>query len=142
MDKTVLGRQQGERMRLIIADDQAAIVEVTRCLLAVDFDVIATVDSGVGAFVAITRLQPDCAVLDISMPDVNGIEVAKRLKAAGSTAKIVFLTVHEDPDFVDEAVAAGGLGYVVKSRIGVDLKTALCCAIAGDLFVSPSIKMN
>lgn len=130
-------------MRLIIADDHHAIVEAALHLLVTpEFDVMAIVQTGHAAVESILMLKPDCAVLDISMPDFSGIEVAKRVKAAGSSAKVVFLTVHDDPDIVDEAVAAGGLGYVAKSRIGIDLKSALRCALADSPFISPSIKIN
>jgi DNA-binding NarL/FixJ family response regulator len=128
------------RMRLVIADDHAAILEAVTRLLAPDFDIIATADTGSTALEAITRLHPDCAVLDISMHEFSGIEVAKRLKAGGSNVKIVFLTVHEDSDFVEEAVAVGAIGYVVKSRLASDLLPALKRALTGDVFISPSIK--
>jgi DNA-binding NarL/FixJ family response regulator len=130
------------RIRLVIADDHIAILEAVNRLLASDFDIIATANGGFNALEAITTLHPDCAVLDISMHDFSGIEVAKRLKAAGSGAKVVFLTVHEDPDFVDEALAVGATGYVVKSRMASDLRPALKRALAGGLFISPSIKMT
>jgi DNA-binding NarL/FixJ family response regulator len=130
------------RIRLVIADDNAAILETVSRLLAPDFDIIATADTGGSALEAIIRLCPDCAVLDISMHEFSGIEVARCLKASGSNAKIVFLTVHEDSDFVEEAVAVGAIGYVVKSRLATDLQPALKCALLGDLFVSPSIKMT
>jgi DNA-binding NarL/FixJ family response regulator len=127
-------------MRLVIADDHAAVLETVARLLAPDFDIIASADTGSTALEAIVRLHPDCAVLDISMHDFSGIEVAKRLKASGSNAKIVFLTVHEDSDFVEEAVAVGAIGYVVKSRLASDLQPALKSALLGDLFISPSIR--
>jgi len=73
------------------------------------------------------------------MPVVNGIEAARQLTASGARAKIVFLTVHADEDYVREAQAAGGLGYVVKSRLASDLAPALRAALAGRAFVSPSI---
>jgi DNA-binding NarL/FixJ family response regulator len=129
-------------MRLVIADDHAAILETVTRLLAPDFDIIATADTGRTALEAIIKLDPDCAVLDISMHDFSGIEVAKRLKAGGSDTKVIFLTVHEDSDFVEEAVAVGAIGYVVKSRLASDLLPALKSALTGDLFISPSIKMN
>jgi DNA-binding NarL/FixJ family response regulator len=129
-------------MRLVIADDNAAILETVTRLLTPDFDIIATADTGSIALEAITRLHPDCAVLDISMHEFGGIEVAKCLKASGSNVKIVFLTVHEDSDFVEEAVAVGAIGYVVKSRLASDLQPALKSALLGDLFISPSIRMT
>lgn len=78
-------------------------------------------------------------VLDISMPVLNGIEAARQLKAAGAWAKVVFLTVHRDLDYVLAALAAGAQGYVVKSRPASDLLLALREALAGRSFVSPSI---
>jgi len=129
-------------MRLVIADDHVAILETVTRLLAPDFDIIATADTGRTALEAIIQLDPDCAVLDISMADFSGIEVAKRLKAGGSDAKVIFLTVHEDSDFVEEAIAVGAIGYVVKSRLASDLLPALKHALTGDVFISPSIKMN
>ena len=75
-------------------------------------------------------------VLDISMPVLNGIEAARRLKAAGFRAKIVVLTVHEDEDYLRAALAAGADGYVVKSRLARDLPLALREALAGRTFVS------
>jgi len=74
-------------MRLIIADDQILMLDVVKRLLATDYNVIASVDRGDSAFEAITRMEPDIAVLDVSMPDVSGIEVARRLQANGSTTK-------------------------------------------------------
>jgi DNA-binding NarL/FixJ family response regulator len=76
-------------------------------------------------------------VLDISMPGMSGIELAIRLRKAGSTAAFVFLTVHDDEELIHAAREAGGLGYVVKPRLGVDLLYAVQEARAGRLFVSP-----
>lgn len=129
-------------MRLIIVDDHPEMVSTVTRLLRPHYDIVATTDKGCKALEAITVLEPDCVVMDISMPDLSGIEVAQRLKAIHSHAKIVFLTVHEDPDFVQEALAAGANGYVVKSQLTSDLPAALKRALAGDLFISPSINMN
>jgi DNA-binding NarL/FixJ family response regulator len=70
---------------------------------------------------------------------LNGIEAARKLTAAGTRAKIVFLTVHTDEDYVRAAQQAGGLGYVVKSQLASDLAPAVREALAGRPFVSPSI---
>ena len=80
---------------------------------------------------------PDVIVLDISMPGMNGFEVASRLRQTGSKAALVFLTVHDDGDFVAAAKAVGGIGYVVKSRLVSDLALAVLEAQAGRPFVSP-----
>ena len=77
-------------------------------------------------------------VLDISMPNGNGLDAARRLKADGMRAKIVFLTVHDDPDFLREGLLAGGMGYVIKDRLVSDLPRAVHDAVAGRKFVSAS----
>ena len=76
------------------------------------------------------------------MPVMDGIAAARSLRASGSRAKIVFLTVHGDPDYVRAALAAGALGYVVKYRLASDLLPALREALAGRSFVSPSIRLE
>lgn len=73
---------------------------------------------------------------------MNGLEAARRLRAAGSRVKIVFLTVHDDPDYVREALGSGALGYVVKSRLVLDLSHALREAMAGRQFVSPGVERD
>ena len=127
------------RARVILADDHAEFLAAAAQLLEPEFEVIKTVSNGQAAVEEATRLEPDLLVLDIGMPALNGIEAARKLKADGSHAKIVFLTVHHDGDYVRAAQAASGLGYVVKPRLASDLKTALREALAGRSFVSPGI---
>jgi len=107
--------------------------------LAPHYDVVRTVANGKAMLDEATRLEPDVVVLDISMPVLNGIEAARKLKATGSRAKIVFLTVHADQDFVRAAFGAGAVGYVLKSELASDLLTCLSQADAGSPFVSPAI---
>jgi DNA-binding NarL/FixJ family response regulator len=78
-------------------------------------------------------------VLDISMPGLTGIEAARQLREAGSSAKVVFLTVHERVEFVNACLAEGALGYVVKSRLAVDLIPAIREALSGHRFISPPV---
>ena len=89
-----------------------------------------------------TRLAPDILVLDISMPIVDGIETIRSLRATGSRSKFVFLTVHGDEDYVRAGLAAGAVGYVVKSRLASDLLPALREALAGRRFISPSLSQG
>src|SRR4029079_9445784 len=83
-------------------------------------------------------MKPDVCVIDISLPGISGIEAAIQLRELGSTATLVFLTMHEDPDYLRAALAAGAGGYVVKSRMASDLNFAIKEAMAGRLFVSAS----
>lgn len=129
------------RLRFILADDHPDMLErVVRCLD--DADIVRTVTDGAAALDAVHALRPDVLVLDISMPRLSGIQVARRLSAEGSVVKIVFLTVIEDEDFARESLAAGGSAYVVKSRLATDLAHAVQEVIAGHTFVSPSISFT
>ncbi len=124
---------------MLLADDHEAMLHRVGELLAGDCDVIGTAIDGRQALDAAQKLKPDVLVLDISMPVMNGIELAHRLKEAGAKVRIVFLTVHDDPDFAREAFEAGALGYVIKPRIASDLLVAIKQASAGRSFVSPSV---
>jgi len=101
------------------------------------FDVVGAVGDGEALVEAAGNLQPDVIITDISMPKLNGIEAADRLRESGSSSKIVFLTVHADPDFVQAALKTGALAYVSKSRITTDLLIAIEEALKGRIFVSP-----
>jgi len=120
-----------DRIRVLLADDHEAMLDRVARLLATEFGVVGTVTDGQQALDAAMALKPDVLVLDISMPVMNGIETARRLKEAGSETRIVFLTVHDDPDFAREALEAGALGYVIKQRIASDLVAAIKKAHAG-----------
>ncbi len=127
------------RIRVLLADDHEAMLDRVANLLAGECDVIGTAIDGRQALDAAIHLKPDVLVLDISMPVMNGIETAHRLKEAGAKTRIVFLTVHDDPGFARKALEAGALGYVIKPRIASDLLAAIKEAHAGRSFVSPSV---
>ncbi len=126
------------RPRVLLADDHLTMREMVTLLLEPEFDIIGAVTDGQALIEMAAELNPDVVILDITMPGLNGIEAARRLKTDGSRAKIVFLTVHDDPDFVRESLATGALGYVVKTRLASDLLVAVRRALEGRLFVSPS----
>lgn len=127
------------RPRVLLADDHADFLAAAAGVLEPEFEIVATVADGQSVLGETSRLHPDLLVLDIGMPMLNGIEAARRLRAAGSQARIVFLTVHDDGDYVRAALAASALGYVVKSRLASDLSLAVREALAGRSFVSPCI---
>jgi len=114
-----------DRIRVLLADDHEAMLDRVTRLLATEFNVVGTATDGQQALDAARELKPDVLVLDISMPVMNGIETARRLTEAGAKTRIVFLTVHDDPDFAREALEAGAQGYVVKQRIASDLVAAI-----------------
>ena len=128
-------------IRLLVAEDHAAMREKVVGTLEIEYSVVGAVRDGQEMLEAESRFNPDVVVLDISMPIVNGIEAANRLKERASRAKVVFLTVHDEPAFLKAALAAGGTGYVIKSRLASDLRLAVREAAAGRQFISPSLTM-
>lgn len=129
---------QVKLLRVLLADDHAPMLTQTVRLLDGDYEIVGQVANGLHLIEAAARLDPDVVVLDITMPGVDGIEAARRLKIAGCRAKLVFLTVHDDRDYVGAASDAGGDAYVVKARLATDLRPAIQAALAGERFVSPS----
>ncbi len=127
------------RIRVLLADDHEVMLDRVARLLATECKVVGTATDGQQALEAAQDLKPDVLVLDISMPVMNGIETAHRLREASAEARIIFLTVHDDPDYVREALEAGALGYVIKHRIASDLVAAIQEAYSGRPFLSPSL---
>ena len=131
-----------QRTRLIIADDHKLLLDTVAALLAPEFDIVGTAHDGKALLETAGRLDPDVVVLDISMPIFDGLEVARRLKKRGARAKVVFLTAHDDEDFVREALSTGAAGYVVKRSMVGDLTHAIREALAGRIFISSSLEQR
>jgi DNA-binding NarL/FixJ family response regulator len=128
-----------ERPRIIVADDHDAMLDTVSALLQPDFDIVSNVNNGRDLIREAHRLQPDVIVLDITMPVLNGIEAAHKMREDGLRARLVFLTVHEQSSFVNACFDEGALGYVTKSRLRTDLIPAIRDAISGHHFISPSL---
>ena len=122
----------------MLADDHRAVLEVVTRLLAPHFDVIGAAGDGVEAVRLATALRPDAVVLDLSMPGLDGLAVADRIRDAGLRAAVLILTVSEDPVLAEAALAAGALGFVTKARAATDLVPAVRAVLAGHRFVSAS----
>jgi len=129
-------------MRILIADDNKYIRDKVVQLLGVHFDVIGTASDGIGAVEAAKLLSPEIIVMDISMPGLSGIEAMTQIKDSQKEIKVVFLTVHDDLDFVRASLEAGGSGYVVKSRLASDLLAAIKRASEGQVFISPCVAIS
>lgn len=125
------------RARILVAEDHELMRDRVVRLLKRDFDVVDAVANGKALLEAAARLKPDVCVLDISMPLLNGIETVTCLKKSDSTAKIIFLTIHSDSDFVGAAFKSGVEGYVFKTRMANDLIVAVREVLAGRTFLSP-----
>lgn len=126
---------------ILLADDNAAVLAHVGKLLSKqkNYKIVAAITDGTTVVREYLRLRPDAIVLDISMGKVSGIDVARQLRDSGCSAKIIFLSVHEDRDYVNAAIGAGGSAYVVKPRLGSDLVSALEAALVNKLFVSESL---
>jgi DNA-binding NarL/FixJ family response regulator len=127
------------RVRILLADDHKEMRDRVVHVLEKEFEMLEAVADGQALLEAASELKPDLCLLDISMPVVSGFEVASRLKKGGSTAKIIFLSIHEDVDFVRAAYDAGGSAYVIKRRMASDLLKAIRAVLAGRTFTSSMV---
>lgn len=129
------------RIRVLLADDHEEVLARVRAILGEDFDIVGSVNNGRDAVEETERLNPDVLVIDISMPVLNGLQAASQLRDVNRGTKIVILTVHEDPDFVAAALAAGASAYVTKEDVTTDLLPAIYEVLQGGTYVSQSIPL-
>ena len=125
--------------RILLADDHQMFLDGLRKLLEADFDLIGTVTDGRAAVVAFQEHRPDLLLLDIGLPLLNGIEVARQIKCISAAARILFLTMQTDRIYIEEAFRAGASGYVVKQGAAKELVEAIGKVILGRTYVSASI---
>jgi DNA-binding NarL/FixJ family response regulator len=128
-------------IRLIIADDHPIVRQGLRQVIERDpqLHILAEADNGLEAFEYIQKLQPNVAVLDIDMPHLHGFDVARRIKAQGLAIQIIFLTMHREEDFFNEALALGAKGYVLKDSAVADIVLAIKAVAVGEHFTSPAL---
>ena len=129
-----------DKIRVVLADDHREVIAKIRLVLGDEFDIIEAAENGHQAVSAVLALNPDVFVTDISMPVLNGLQAARRIQKTNSRVKIIFLTIHEDRDFIAAAFSAGATGYVTKRRLSTDLVFAIQEALKGHTFVSDSIR--
>jgi DNA-binding NarL/FixJ family response regulator len=125
--------------RVILADDHKILVEAFRKLLEPHFEVVATVSDGRALLDVAATLKPDVILLDIGMPLLNGLEAARQLKTKLPAVKLIFLTMHEDPDLAIEAMRAGASGFLLKTSASAELLHAIQEALKGRTYVTPHI---
>jgi DNA-binding NarL/FixJ family response regulator len=122
----------------LLTDDNKQMLEYVRQFLSRNCcEIVGLATNGQAAVDAAAELRPDVIVIDISMPVLNGIEAAKRIREGDPSAKIVFLTVESDPDTRRAALETGACGYVLKPRLATDLIPAVELAKDGQRCVSP-----
>jgi DNA-binding NarL/FixJ family response regulator len=130
------------RARVLLAEDHPMNTALLRSLLLTAFDVVADVADGRALVAEAERLSPDVIVTDIGMPGLNGIEAARCILAKNPNVRIVFVTVHNDPEVVRQGLATGALGYVLKLVAGDELVPAIFAALRGERHVTGIAGMN
>jgi DNA-binding NarL/FixJ family response regulator len=127
------------RPRILLADDHALVAAGICKLLEPEFDIVGTVETGRALVEAAPALNPDVILLDISMPLLNGIDAATRIKQSVPGAKLIFITVHNDPNYVAEAFRAGASGYLLKRSAASELAAAIHQVLRGQLYLTPLV---
>jgi len=128
------------KISVVLADDHAVVRAGLKALLSrePDIEVVGEASTGREAVELVRQLQPQVAVLDISMPEMDGLEAAKAIRNLGIPTQVVILTVHAQDEYLLEALQAGACGYVVKSASDTDLLEAVRLAARGEAFLYPS----
>jgi DNA-binding NarL/FixJ family response regulator len=126
------------KVRIVLADDHREMVAIVRSTLGEDFEIVAAVEDGRMALDAVLALDPDVLITDISMPEMNGLQLAGQVKTSHCRTKVIVLTMHQDAYFVAAAMSLGVSGYVTKTLMSSDLVFAIQDALKGNVFISGS----
>ncbi len=128
-----------KRIRVLLADDHPLTLEGLRTFLEPNVESVGTVTDGRALVEDAFRLQPDLIVLDITMPLLNGIDAAAQIKKSFPKVKIVFVTMHANPAYLEAALNAGATGYVLKSAAREELLDAIRKVMNGEIYITPSL---
>jgi DNA-binding NarL/FixJ family response regulator len=126
------------RTRVLLADDHQMLVDALQSVLEPRFEVVGIVSNGRALLEAAARLQPDIAVLDIDMPNLNGLEAGRQLKHRSPSIKLIFMTMYEDPYLVGEAFRAGASAFLLKEAAASELTDAIERVLKGGSYLTPS----
>ena len=129
-----------DRTRVLIGEDHSAVAEQLRGLLEPQFEVVAIVHDGNSLVVAAEALRPDVILADIGMPRRDGISAAQEVLKRDSDARIVFVTVHNEPELASRGLEIGGFGYVLKLNAGDELIPAIHAALRGERYVCTALR--
>ena len=127
-------------IRVLLADDNAPLLAELRVQLGTVFEIVGAVEDGKRAVDTTLWLDPDVLVLDVSMPVMNGLQAASRLRDSKSRTKIVILTTYVDDEYIEAAFSSGASAFVTKQHLETDLVTAIRQVFQGNTFVSPSLR--
>jgi len=140
MRATIETHKSSSRTRILFADDHAMVVEGLRALLEKSYDVVGVVADGRALLVEALKLRPDVVVVDVSMPFLNGLDAAERLKTLLPDVKLVFLTMQDDSNLAAAALGLGAVGYVLKHSAASELMTAISAVLEGKSYVTPKLR--
>jgi len=129
------------KSRIVLCDDHPIVLAGLRNLLAseADFEVVGTASNGLAALKVISETRPDLAIVDISMPELNGIALARRISSEAPSVKVIVLTLHEDRAFLKQALDTGVRGYLLKRSAAENLIQAVRAVLTGGLYVDPAV---
>jgi DNA-binding NarL/FixJ family response regulator len=133
------GARDMTRPRVLLADDHALFLAAIERLLADECTIVGQVFDGLSLMAAAARLVPDVILLDIGMPELNGLDAARQIRQSLPATKLVFLTMHEDPDLAAEAFRAGASAYLLKRSAATELSLAIREVMAGRSYVTPLV---
>jgi len=128
-----------KRARILLADDHSLTLEGIRRVLEPHHEIVGTAADGRALLEAALRLKPELIVLDITMPLLNGIDAAVQIKKSLPETKLLFVTMHVNPAYLEAALDAGGTGYVLKSAAGRELLEAVDSVLKGRIYITPSL---
>jgi DNA-binding NarL/FixJ family response regulator len=131
--------EQRHRARLLIADDHTLLAEACKNLLEPEFEVVGIVDNGRSLLRMAGEVKPEVVILDIAMPQLNGLDAGDQIKHLLPKTKLVYLTVNMLPEVAAEAFRRGASGYVVKTSAAAELVTAIRRALRSESYLSPLI---
>ncbi len=126
---------------IVLADDHAVMRDGVQMVLESqpDLHVIGTASNGADAVDLVDALRPDIAVLDIAMPQTNGLVAAREIRQRAPNTKIIFLSMHEGEEYLKEALRAGAAGYVLKRAAATELVAAIRAVQRGDAYLDPAL---
>jgi DNA-binding NarL/FixJ family response regulator len=128
-----------KRSRVLLADDHQMLLDALKELLGPTYEVVGLVTDGRALLKAAEKLRPDIIVLDIAMPQLNGLDAGRQLKQSMPSVKLIYMTMNEDPYLVGEAFRAGASAYLLKQAAGLELNRAIEAVLKGGSFVTPSV---
>jgi DNA-binding NarL/FixJ family response regulator len=126
------------RPRVLLADDHQMLLDALKRVVEPRCEVVGMVSDGRALLTAAAKLHPDIVVLDIAMPQLNGLDAARHLKPALPKLKLIFMTMNEDPDLVGEAFRAGASAFLLKQAAAFELMEAIEKVLKGGSYVTPS----